>query len=95
MKTLILTHEDIIKIISIIGVDTFMDESISKIEEFFKSLNKSYERKMRVGFLNNSPKSTIEVMPSRKIKEKSLFKIVNFHETNTKKGFPTVMFKKL
>lgn len=89
-QTLILNSEDIKSIISQVGLNEFMDKSISKIESYFKNQReKIYERKPRIGFRFDG--RTVESMFCRRKGSKICFKIVNFHETNPQSKLPTIM----
>lgn len=90
METLFLSHKDIRDIISKVGLNKVMDDTIIKIEKYFANLNKNYQCLPRTGFLYDKG-NVIESMPAREVGNSILFKTVSFHETNPSRGIPTVM----
>lgn len=89
MKTLILQAKDIKKLFLKIGIHQVMEDTIERIESYFKTPG-IYEHRPRVGFLFSNG-SVIEAMPAREKGRTVIFKIVNFHGENSSKKFPTVM----
>ena len=94
MKTLILTVEDISKLVKITGINNLMDEMIDRLHEgLLKFDETSSIIPPRNGFAYNRPDTgLLEWMPILKRGEMATFKIVGYHPTNpTKRKLPTIV----
>lgn len=93
MQTLILNSVDLQRIVSHVGIDDLMDETIRRLREAFVGFDpKSCITPQRTGFHYSSPPGLIEWMPLFQRGSKVLMKLVGYHpECPTRHGTPTIV----
>lgn len=94
LTTKLLTHKDVAELIVNVGLDNFIKELVSCVEQSFKDYQEGkLQIERRRGYYIPKealrPRKTVEVMDVAD--KKACFKIVNFHEDNFKRGLPAVM----
>jgi len=93
-ETVILTSQDIHRVIENVGINKFMDELIEEVKNAFLDYKKgnitARPRTPDSGYLwEKEDGRTIEVMHASN--KDACFKIVNYHPKNSELGLPTVM----
>ena len=94
METLILSVQDIHKIIQTISLDVFMDETITQLSKAFQEFDPHKTTiPVRSGFNYQNPHlGLIEWMPLLHQEEQVVIKVVGYHPTNPKiRNLPTIL----
>ena len=93
MNTLLITPEDIRKVVNRVGIDTLMDIIIAKLTEAFKEASLGIgELRPRAGFCNQQSPSVLEWMPyKRHIDQSVSIKVVAYQPRNIIVGLPTIV----
>ncbi|MEH1834794.1 MAG: hypothetical protein V7L29_22715 [Nostoc sp.] len=93
MNTLLITPEDIQKVVNRVGIDTLMDIMIAKLTEAFKEASLGIgELRPRAGFCNQQSPSVLEWMPYKQHIDQSVsIKVVAYQPRNISVGLPTIV----
>lgn len=96
METLILTGDDVRRILLHVGLDTLMDEMIGHLSSAFEAydpLSESTDVPVRQGFVYHQPVTgLLEWMPCRQAGVGATIKIVGYHPENPReKNLPTIL----
>lgn len=94
MRTIVLSAEDIVKIVEHVGLDNLMDEVIQGLTNVCRdSESERYRVPIRDGFEYQSPtEGLLEWMPVMKNGGSATFKLVGYHPNNPRSlGLPTIL----